>query len=292
MTRTYFLLYFLPIIKQSIVLSTIKQIAAEKKQPTSRKYNQLNNVKKSVQNNSMGEKMVTSRSLGDIFVGNVSKVNVFGSCDRLRRTWTKQPSRTKTTSQSKSYPKTLLSKIPAKFGKKIYKNIEFPQFWSPKDEHYFDMRRSVRIGRTLLDMRFASQQDVVQSVLENRGPAQVQAIDMPSLLVLYFERNFGGASLNVAHQKVVYFLEACLQYAEIPLMNFLRRCLVAESDDQDFVTAEGIWVYVETKNLMLSRNMIDQADIVPVGLNELDGGHSTYSRMIILFTVKYVEFKF
>lgn len=221
--------------------------------------------------------MVTSKSLGDIFVGNVTNVNVYGSCGKLRNTLSKQPSRTKTMAQAKQFPKTLLTGIPDKFSKKIYKNIEFPQFWSPKDEHYFDLRRAVRIGRTLLNMRHASQQDTIQSVKSNPVGIPVEVLDMPSLLILYFERNFGGASLNIAHQKVVYFLEACLQYAEVPVMNFLRRCLVSENRDVDYVSSEGVWVYVESKSLMLSRNMINNADTVPLGTSKLDGGSSMES---------------
>ena len=237
----------------------------------------MNSVKKTVQYNSMGEKMVSSKSLGDIFVGNVANVNVYGSCGKLRNTLSKQPSRTKSMVQAKPFPKTLLTGIPDKFAKKIYKNIEFPQFWSHKDEHYFDLRRAVRIGRTLLNMRHASQQDTIQSVKSNPAGVPVEVLDMSSLLILYFERNFGGASLNIAHQKVVYFLEACLQYAEVPVMNFLRRCLVSENRDIDYVSSEGVWVYVEAKSLMLSRNMINNADTVPLGTHKLDGGSSMES---------------
>jgi hypothetical protein len=237
----------------------------------------------------MGEKMVTSKSLGDIFVGNVTKVNVHGSCDKFRDTLSKQPSRTKTMVQIKQFPKTLLSGIPNKFAKIIYKNIGFPRFWSPKDEHYFDLRRAVRIGRTLLNMRHASQQDTVQSVKSNPEGPPVEVLDMPSLLILYFERNFGGASLNIAHQKTVYFLEACLQYAEVPVMNFLRRCLVAENFDIDYVSSEGVWVYVEAKNLMLSRNMINHASVIPFGPNKLDGGSSMESCTLDFYLNNFVR---
>ena len=176
---------------------------------TSKKYNAMNTVKKSIVYNSMGERVASSKSLGPTIVGNVADVNVYGSFEKLRRTWRKQLSRVDTVEATKRFPKTLLKGIPSKLLDVIYRNIEFPQVWSPHDDNFFDLRRAVRISRTLLDMRYAAQQEFVDFVKQDPCSAIAPVADMTSLLVLYFERNFGASSLNVAHQKVFCFIQRC-----------------------------------------------------------------------------------
>ena len=117
------------------------------------------------------------------------------------------------------------------------------------------------------------------------------ASSMPALLVKYFERNFGGASLNIAHQKVVYFLEACLQYSDYPLLNFLRRCLVDGADiEGEEVPDVCIWLYVEAKNLLLSRQaLFPGAPVAATGGGELDEFNHSLSGKIIFLEVLYFK---
>ena len=132
-------------------------------------------------------------------------------------------------------------------------------------------------------MRFAAQQEYVsaflreaerqhvgyndKTMLGKSTPAPAPPPSMPYFLVKYFERNFGGPTLNVAHQKVIHYLEACLQYAEYPLVNFLRRTLVptdsSTSTTTSIVPDPALWVYVELRNLLSTRKMLFLGPPIP-----------------------------
>ena len=202
----------------AVVASTLKdqgvdvqaQRMAGKKKP-SKTYKQMNLTKKSISYNAMGERVVRIKSMSDILGGNVVKINVDGSCDSLRRRWGKQPPRVDDHISHRICKHTLLKRIPSQFADLIQtRNIEFPREWNPRDEHWIGQRRAVRIARTICDMRYAAQQEAVLST--KQGVFNSRATSMSKLLLKYFERNFGAASLHIAHHKVVHFLEVNLAF--------------------------------------------------------------------------------
>jgi len=120
----------------------------------SKSYNEMSTVKSKVTYNAMGEKVNIKKNMNSSIAGNVPDVNVYGNCDKLRRKWNKTvTSKVDASTNIKKFPRTILKNIPEEFKKLIYKNIEFPNLWSPNDENWFDMRRTMRIARTILEMR-------------------------------------------------------------------------------------------------------------------------------------------
>ena len=114
----------------------------------------MSTVKSKVTYNAMGEKVNIKKNMNSSIAGNVPDVNVYGNCDKLRRKWNKTlTSKVNAITNIKKIPRTILKNIPEAFKKLIYKNIEFPNLWSPNDENWFDMRRTMRIARTILEMR-------------------------------------------------------------------------------------------------------------------------------------------
>jgi hypothetical protein len=114
----------------------------------------MSTVKSKVTYNAMGEKVNIKKSMNSSIAGNLPDVNVYGNCDKLRRKWNKTvTSKVDASTNIKKFPRTILKNIPEEFKKLIYKNIEFPNLWSPNDENWFDMRRTMRIARTILEMR-------------------------------------------------------------------------------------------------------------------------------------------
>ena len=69
-------------------------------------------------------------------------------------------------------------------------------------------------------------------------------------------------------------------------MNFMRRCLIGEqisegSEGFEYLPEESVWIYVETKNLMTSRQMIGSAGLIPSSAtNDLEGGFILQSGII------------
>lgn len=155
----------------------------------------------------------------------------------------------------RSVPKALRTYIKLK--------IQHPTRWAPNNEHWLDLRRTIRIGRILLDMR-SSKQYAAYLAHHSDNSIPLAAESFTRILVSYFETNFGGFSgmLHVAHLKVVNFIEACLQYSEYPLINFLRRNFCPESSSE-VVDQVSLWLYVEARNLLVTRKQIIQGDLIP-----------------------------
>ncbi len=120
-------------------------------------------------------------------------------------------------------------------------------------------------------IRYSAQEDLIAATKREPHKVIPPVTSLPTLVVKYFERNFGAASLNIAHQKVIYYLEACLQYADVPLINFFRRCLINDANNTTTAPDLCVWLYVEAKHLLVSRQAIFPGPVIPAsGVQEFD----------------------
>lgn len=193
-----------------------------------------------------------------------------GDVDVLRAELSKQPARVSKGLHSPSTTSTtfgavMLESIPRKFRKLLFKDVQAPKRWDPSVPHWLDLRRAVRVARTLLDIRCTKQHEVSVEMPSQRGPLKTQS--MPKLLVLYYERNFGSVRMNIASHKVVHYLEACLQYSQWPVMGILQRLLCPAVSIEEF-SDQSLWILVELRKLLLSRGSVFDGGIIPT-INQL-----------------------
>jgi len=220
-------------------------------------YKQMRLTETKTEYNNLGEKIINKVAVPD---GKVKGYN-----EKLRSVWNKQSARvnSKPDDDFHKYPKTLMRAVPKALRTYIKLKVQHPTRWAPTNEHWLDLRRTMRIGRILLDMRSSKQYAAYLAHLSDNS-IPLAAESFTRILVSYFETNFGGFSgmLQVAHLKVVNFIEACLQYSEYPLINFLRRNFCPESSSE-VVDQVSLWLYVEARNLLVSRKQIIQGDLIP-----------------------------
>jgi len=155
---------------------------------------------------------------------------------------------------------TILQEIPAKFAKHFKSKwlvpVEMPATWDSHNQHWFDLRRSVRVARTILDMRASKQHEHVLN------PDEMPVSSLAKLVCLYFERSFGHGRLNVSNHKIVHFLEACLQYVSCPVMNFLQLFL-CPSVPSDEPSELCLWVYCELRHFLYQKGVVEEGEVIP-----------------------------
>lgn len=155
---------------------------------------------------------------------------------------------------------TILQEIPSKFAKHFKSKwlvpVEMPSTWDSHNQHWFDLRRSVRVARTILDMRASKQHEHVLN------PEDTPVGSLAKLVCLYFERSFGHGRLNVSNHKIVHFLEACLQYVHCPVMNFLQLflCPAVPSDEPSELC---LWVYCELRHFLYQKGVVEDGEVIP-----------------------------
>jgi hypothetical protein len=154
-----------------------------------------------------------------------------------------------------------------------FNQLELCDRWNPMDENYFNMRNTVKISRELIELRGQKQQEVFisygvppaasllhlqRSTNSRQDENVIYGEPFEKMIVKYFEYNYGkGKNVNLAHQKVVTFLEALLQYCDVPVINFIRNILVPKSEISR-MTEVSIWLYVESKKLLQSWKAIEE----------------------------------
>jgi hypothetical protein len=175
-------------------------------------------------------------------------------------------------------PATLLKSFPESIKSIIRCNIsDLPSHWSIANKYWIDARRTVRICRTVLDMRGAK--CLNDSLLSENGIAKFDEsiittiVDKNSLLRLvmkYFERNFGAGSLNVSHQRVMHFLEALHQYTQYPIINVFRN-FIFNDDDGSFSKLGHqrtvLTLYVNARGFLYSRGYVTPGELIPRTVN-------------------------
>lgn len=148
-------------------------------------------------------------------------------------------------------PPTLLSAIPLNL-KPFIGKVQLPASWSSSNKYYLDVRRTVRIIRTVLDTRGAMSATLDEGFISNQ-------------VVEYFQTNYGAASLDVAGDKILNFLEALLQYTNIPVVNSLRRLIFEEEEScgELFPNKMALSYYLRTRTYLYSRGYVVPGDFLP-----------------------------
>ena len=153
-------------------------------------------------------------------------------------------------SDAEEFP-ILLTIIPTHL--KVYvRNFRLPPFWSIKYTHYLDLRRTVRIARTIMDTR----------------GAMIAALDDGQIsrqLVEYFHTNFGAANLEVASEKILNFLEALLQNSSFPVVNSLRKLVFEEEETEGelYPNKMALSYYLRARTYMYSRGFVVPGEFIP-----------------------------
>ena len=258
---------FIKVAKIASVIKTLSKgqgVIAPFNQPVIAKKNRLNKKFKAMRStttlvtyNAMGERVIQKIPLVDKTLDGIPD----GYGDEIREIWALQPPRVmyhiNMGKNSANEPNTIMKRIPIHIVRRLYGKIKIPKKWSSSMEHWFDLRRTVRVSRTLFDMRFVAQRDfMVKHKIQKMNHYELPT--MTDLVIKYFERSYGKGhgDMNVAHQKVVSFLEALCQYSEHSLVNTLRYFIFSEEEEFE----EGLeptlnnrtidtyeWLYTESR---------------------------------------------
>lgn len=242
------LLDFLKVAKLGAVLVTIhknmvksepfqEQGISRSENRLKKKFSQMRTTNTLISYNSMGEKVIQKRNLQISATAGIPN----GYASVLRKIWsrtsTRVPYHLNGVDMIGYNQCTIMKNIPAHIKKLLNKKIKSPQSWSSRLEHFFDIKRAVRISRTLFDMRQNYQQEFIQN--NSKVPS------MSEIMITYFERNFGG-DIQIAHLKVVHFLESLCQYSDFSLLNTLRYFIFSEEESNSRIQ-RYVWLYVESR---------------------------------------------
>jgi hypothetical protein len=250
---------FLNVAKISAIISSalgIKGLGfASKSQHKQKSFHQLRQHYTRIIYNSMGEKSFKRTEL---------PMGSFNSMvSTIKSIWKDQPCRVASRNDLDlvTFPPTMLRKLPEGFLKLVQKDIELPMTWNPSNKHWFDIRRTIRIARTILDIRSSKQYAAYVNFHESGTLSNVTGL--PKILLRYFERNFGTGQLNMAQQKTINYLEACMQYFQYPIINFIRKVL-CPTNLIESVSINCLWLYIETRSYLLTRGLVTPAGVITV----------------------------
>ena len=219
-------------------------------------YRSLKTSHKTITYNSVGEPIHFEADLQK----SVSDGLLNGSVNKLRAELSKLPSRAIPPTVPTKLAPALLLHLPKKISKLVLKEVELPKCWDPSMNHWLDLRRTVRVARTLLDMRTTKQHEVSVSLPSKRKPLKIQ--HLPKLLALYYERVFGSIRLNVASHKIVHYLEACLQYSQWPIIGIMQRFLCPTNPVEEF-SDRSLWILVELRKFLYSSGCVIDGEAIP-----------------------------
>ena len=236
-------------------------VAVDKKADLWGDYHKLRTTKTVVTYNAFGEPKVETMGMRRGVAGGLPKGNDLA----LTRSMATIDGRLMESyvGRKKQTTATMLDRIPPKFVKhfnnKFLEPVILPTMWDSNNQHWFDLRRAVRVARTILDMRSTKQHEKIVG----EDPVEGTKVDgMPRLTCLYFERSFGHGRLNVSNHKIVHFLEACLQYRQCPVMHFLQLFLCPK-DKSEEPSEIALWVYVELRHLLYSKGVVEDGEVIP-----------------------------
>lgn len=244
---------------------------SEMKRSSLGSYKNMRKRKSHVVFNHLGETSIESVD----FVDSVASGNVRGNCVAYHESWKNQGSRVldhmSVTSSHQDQTHTRLRRIPPYFAdhfkSKFLTRAELPASWNSDNPHWLDQRRTIRITRSLLDMRCARQHELVFNVARGNGSATTVE-SLSRLTCVYFERVFGHARLNVSHFKIVHFLEACKQYISCPVINLMQLFLCPESPQEE-PSDLVMWMYIELRYFMMANGLM--IDGPAVAANDIAG---------------------
>lgn len=246
-----------------------------------KKFSSMRTNKVIVSYNSMGEKVIKETKLIKETVFGVPR----GYADDIRKFWNEEAPRVPyhINAGIAPFPPALMKMIPNTFKGKLHKSVKVPKIWSSEMDHWFNMTRTVRIARTIMDMRFTAQQDFLVGhypehstitlsnvqLHQNFNKVDYEKLSMCSLIVKYFERHYGAGDLHVAHQKVMHFLEALYQYNEHAIINCIRYFVLSEAEygKNDRNVQSTISLFVESRSWLLFRGSIARDEYSAVDID-------------------------
>jgi hypothetical protein len=279
---------FLDLAKISAVVSTVIGFRPGKTVKGNNifaNYNYLRSKKKKVTYNSIGEKVVELTPSIPCPHG-LAKVYT----ETIRKKWNKVIHRTKTRFDDEKvpFPVTLLRVLPPNLVKLLSIDVKLSSVWSPNNEHWFDLRRTIRICRTLLDIRSTKQYEFYTFKNETGREDHRLLPNMTELLVNYFENSYGGGGggFNVAAQKAVNFHEACLQYSQFSVINFMKRLLCPEVSSE-VLTPTSLWLYIEGRSFLTTIAAVEKGEEIPIYSNNI----STLNKSATLFAETSIKSK-
>jgi hypothetical protein len=231
---------------------------------TGKEYDELKSYGTVVSYNAMGERIFERKK--------IVQGKVRGCMTKLRDVWDQQSCRVITQEDGglgmarSDFPRAVMTEIPEKLKPFIARGVEVAKVWSPLSESWLDTRKAIHIAREVIAFRYSKQQEFFLStnqynpINENRFEME----DMAKTLILYFERQYGSAEMGmkISHQRMLYFLEACHQYMQTPVLNFIRRVICPEVQYEG-VDDLSIWVYVESRHLLESWGAVTKGELVP-----------------------------
>jgi hypothetical protein len=108
---------------------------------------------------------------------------------------------------------------------------------------------------------------IIRTVLDIRG-AMTAALDegyVSTQVVEYFQTNYGAASLDVAGDKILNFLEALLQYTNVPVVNSFRRLIFEEEEGggELFPNKMALSYYLRTRSFLYAGGYVVPGDFLP-----------------------------
>lgn len=233
-------------------------------------YRKLKSCATKVTYNSMGEKVIEKMELPRETMGLFN-----GFVSTIRRIWDEESCRVITQSESREHLvkplEVRLQHVPDALKKALKTDkVPLPSNWLPSriaNAHWFDPLRTIRIARTLMDIRSTQQHDALSTYQSSSSSSSTRRYDIESMeviLVKYFERNHGDKGLQVTPAKVVNFLEACLQYQHHPIVNILQGMLGLEtaptspssSDYPRELLDTAVWVCAEARSALCARGCV------------------------------------
>ena len=280
---------FIKVAKLGAVLSSMYKNASKPDQPfmqhgrytsknrISKRFSEMKTSTKVVTYNSMGERVVTTVPFSDKAVFGIPD----GYADTIRKIWKRESPRVPYHVNGAAIiapdkHDILVRELPSHIVPLVYKRTKLPKVWSSKLDHYFDVRRTIRVARTILDMRQGIQHDFLLKERKD-GFVPPPIPRMTDLALRYFEHNYGGGDMNIAHTKFVHFLEAICQYSEYSVLNCMRFFIFSEEHIETQAALTSItkyeWLYLESRRwLMTTCSLVNGGDVTGLQNLQVDAG--------------------
>lgn len=122
----------------------------------------------------------------------------------------------------------LFRELPPSFSALLHKSKEPSNEQGQVEERKrkYDVRKTIRIMRDLLNLRQRAQEKVVQAAFQSKEPVLHTASDvqsLPSICVEYFSLSFGSDALGMVRRRILGFLEAAVIFSSYPLFSYLTQ---------------------------------------------------------------------
>lgn len=177
-----------------------------------------------------------------------------GSYTDLRKLWNTQESRLHLDISQQSSPHflftTQLRIFPESFSGllKPGKTV-LPVKWSFAQGDGCRPDVIIKIGRQILDQRFEIQHNAYHLYTIDRHNNGI-VDSFPKLLTDIYVKNYGSLEFSIAQQRVLMFLESCIQFAYCPIINILKSLLLPDYGLKKW-DEESVWLLIEVRGSLL-----------------------------------------